>query len=59
MCMVTRLTTQKGIDLIIDAFDDFLIENFLLVIIGSGDSRFEEFFRTRKGKQLGVCIGFD
>ncbi len=59
MCMVTRLTTQKGIDLVIGAVESSLIENFLLVIIGSGDSRFEEFFRTRKGKRLGVFIGFD
>ncbi len=59
LCMVTRLTPQKGIDLIIEAMERFLLKDTMLVVIGSGESRYEEFFRMRKGERLGVYIGFD
>lgn len=59
ICMVTRLTPQKGIDLVIEAFENSLFKDSLFVLIGSGDSSYEEYFRTRKGDQLGVFIGFD
>ncbi|QPJ62810.1 MAG: glycogen synthase [Candidatus Nitronauta litoralis] len=59
VCMVTRLTPQKGIDLVIEAFEHSLLKDFLFVLIGSGDSRYEEYLRTHKGSQLGVYIGFD
>jgi starch synthase len=43
--MVTRLTTQKGIDLLFDALPELLRSRpFGLVVLGSGDERYEAFF---------------
>jgi starch synthase len=43
--MVTRLTAQKGIDLIQKVMPGLLQQrNFSLVVLGSGESRFERFF---------------
>jgi starch synthase len=43
--MVTRLAEQKGIDLLFDALPALLQEReFGLVVLGSGDSRYAEFF---------------
>lgn len=42
--MVTRLTSQKGLDLLARILHDFMAEDVALVILGSGDSRYENFF---------------
>jgi starch synthase len=43
--MVTRLAEQKGIDLLFDALPALLQERgFGLVVLGSGDARYAEFF---------------
>jgi starch synthase len=43
--MVTRLAEQKGIDLLYDALPTLLQErDFCLVVLGSGESRYVEFF---------------
>lgn len=43
--MVTRLTIQKGIDLLEEALPEMLSrERFALVVLGSGESRYEAFF---------------
>ena len=43
--MVTRLAEQKGIDLLFDALPRLLQErDFSLVVLGSGDARYAEFF---------------
>jgi starch synthase len=43
--MVTRLVTQKGIDLLIDALPRLLASReFGLVVLGNGEARFERFF---------------
>jgi starch synthase len=43
--MVTRLTAQKGIDLLFDALPELLLaRDFGLVVLGSGDSPYEIFF---------------
>jgi starch synthase len=43
--MVTRLASQKGIDLLIDALPKALAErDFGLVVLGSGDERYTVFF---------------
>jgi starch synthase len=44
--MVTRLAEQKGIDLLIEALPDLLQAlDFGLVVLGSGDAKYAEFFR--------------
>lgn len=37
IAMITRLTHQKGIDLLLSVFDDIASKNIQLVIIGTGD----------------------
>jgi starch synthase len=43
--MVTRLSEQKGIDLLFDALPDLLhARSFGLVVLGSGDAKYTDFF---------------
>lgn len=53
--MITRLTVQKGIDLLFDALPRVLANrNLRAVVLGSGELRYEEFFtdlqRAHRGK---------
>lgn len=43
--VISRLTDQKGIDLIADKSDALLCDNVQLVVLGCGDARYENFFR--------------
>ena len=43
MCMVTRLSSQKGIDLIMKSFVELMVQDAALVILGEGDERYETF----------------
>ena len=60
--IVSRLTSQKGFDLLAEAFEEMMQENVSVVLLGTGDSYYEDFFRkcenTYKGR---VCayIGYD
>jgi len=44
--MVCRMVEQKGMDLVLANRDLFLSEDTRLVILGSGEKRYEEAFRT-------------
>ena len=61
--MVSRLTEQKGIDLLIDKIEYFLGNNlFRLAILGSGESRYEDYFRYlawKYPKRVYVNIGYN
>ncbi len=60
--MVTRMATQKGIDLIERVADALLQEDTVLVVMGSGESYYENFFRelaSRSGGRVLVKIGYD
>lgn len=62
VCMVTRLALQKGIDLIEAAADRLMKLNFILLLLGQGGKRYEEFFQElqrRYPNQVHVTIGFD
>jgi starch synthase len=62
LSMVTRLSSQKGIDLVIETLGDLLGEGAAFVLLGSGDSTYEDYFRkvnTRLPDRVGVHIGFD
>ena len=55
--MITRLTVQKGIDLLFDALPRVLANrNLRAVVLGSGELRYEEFFtalqRAHRGKVI-------
>jgi len=59
--MITRLSTQKGLDLVRDALDELLRLGCQFALLGSGDRElqesFEELGKEYKGK-VGVEIGF-
>ena len=42
--MVTRLTDQKGLDLIEQAMEEFMLRRMQFVILGTGDRRYEQLF---------------
>ncbi len=62
MGMVTRLVSHKGLDLCTAVLDELLATTDIqLVVLGSGDSQYEDFFRglaSRYPEQVGLCLGF-
>ncbi len=60
--MVSRLTTQKGIDLLQEALDRLLSRKLQLVLIGAGESHYEQTFGRAAltyPERMGVKIVFD
>jgi starch synthase len=61
--MVTRLTEQKGIDLLIGALPELLpAREFGLVVLGSGDQKYAAFFKDlaqRFAGRVAYVTGFD
>ena len=47
ICMVTRLSPQKGIDLLMQSFPRLMEQELALVILGSGEARYETFLKNR------------
>lgn len=61
-CVVSRLTWQKGIDVLVGAFDDIIKSGGRIIILGAGEAELENQIlnaaRHHKGK-IGVKIGYD
>ena len=60
--MVSRMVEQKGIDLVLDAVPKLLDTPVQLVILGSGEKRFEQAalaLAKQYPKQMGVSIGYN
>lgn len=61
--IISRLTEQKGFDLLIDAADALLRNfNFQLVVLGQGDGRYMNFFKElqlRYPKNIGAHLSYD
>lgn len=60
--IVSRLTTQKGIDLVLEALPALLAHGDQLVVLGQGEARFERELRQAAAahpQQVAVRIGFD
>lgn len=52
--MVTRLTSHKGIDLVIRVLEEIIRENDIqFVILGSGEKQYEDFFKSMQFKYPG------
>jgi starch synthase len=60
--LVSRLATQKGFDLLAQAFDQLVQENMFLVILGTGEPYYENLLRSwqeRLPDQVAVKITYD
>jgi len=61
-CVVSRLTEQKGLDLLLESLPLILARKAQLAVLGSGDAQIEKAFvqaATRNPGQVGVVIGYD
>jgi len=62
IAMISRLTLQKGFDLIEEIFDSLLERDVQVVMLGSGELHFENFFQAaakRDPDRVAVEIGFN
>jgi len=62
ICWTSRLTEQKGIDLIIETIDSLLSLDIQLVILGEGAKQYEEFFTNiskKHPKKIAAILDFD
>jgi starch synthase len=60
--MISRLVDQKGFDLLESAIHRMLALDFGLVVLGTGQTRYEDFLRQIRARypgKVGVVIGFD
>ncbi|HSI84285.1 MAG: glycogen synthase GlgA [Candidatus Methylacidiphilales bacterium] len=53
--IVSRLANQKGFDLITSLMDELASEDVRIIILGSGDSFYEDYFREFARKHPGKC----
>ncbi len=59
--MVTRLTSHKGLDLVKYIIDDLMKRDVQMVVLGSGEWVYENFFREMQSKypdKFCYCVGF-
>lgn len=62
LAIVSRLVDMKGLDLIAHILDELLLENVQLVVLGTGDTKYEDLFRTyqyRYPHKVSAHIYFD
>jgi len=60
--IVSRFADQKGFDLIAERAHELMHEDLLLVVLGTGDRKYEEFFRVLAAAfpgRVGVKIAYD
>jgi len=60
--MVSRLAGQKGFDLLREALPDMMIRDLQLVILGTGEREYHEYFNSIAGEypdRLGVKLAYD
>ena len=60
--MISRLTSQKGVDLVEKIFDMLIQRDVQFVLLGTGESHYEDFFHRAAAQfpgKVGVRIGFD
>ena len=62
IAIITRLTTQKGIDLLANAIWRILDTGAMFVLLGSGGKSYEDYFqhvRDSRPNQVGVYFGYN
>lgn len=47
IAMIGRLAEHKGIDLVIEVFDELMREKVQFVLLGTGETRYEDFFHKK------------
>jgi starch synthase len=60
--LISRLTNQKGLDLIFDILEPFLSMDIQLIILGTGDVRYHQMledFKNRFPEKIGLNLKFD
>ncbi len=60
--IVTRLTWQKGVDLILNQMDELLSSDVQVVLLGAGDYQYEEafsYFASKYPKTLALRLQYD
>lgn len=45
VAMITRLTAQKGLDLVVDKFQDLMKVNLQFILLGNGEQRYHKLFQ--------------
>jgi len=61
-CVISRLTWQKGMDVLATMIDELVLGGGRLAVLGSGDAALEQAFRAaaqRHPGRVGVRIGYD
>jgi starch synthase len=62
VAMVTRLDSQKGLDLVEEAWDALLALDLQFVLLGTGDAKHREFFAARRDRypgQVAIHLKFE
>lgn len=62
IALITRLTRQKGLDLVLHVLDEILAHDVQLVLLGTGDAHYEAAFRQaeqRHGDRVRALVTFD
>lgn len=57
--VVSRLTEQKGLDLLLEALPALLTRNGQLALLGTGDPALEQAFQSYDSPNVSVRIGYD
>lgn len=60
--LISRLSGQKGLDLIMEKIDELMKHDLQFVLLGTGDEYYENAFKdikTRYTEKVGVYIGFN
>jgi len=60
--IVSRLATQKGFDLLVNIADQLAERELVLVVMGTGEPYYEQFFRSwaaRRPQQVAVQVRYD
>ncbi|MFH1943580.1 MAG: glycogen/starch synthase [bacterium] len=50
LAMVSRLTEQKGIDLVKEGFDEIMRMDFIFILLGQGDKAYQKYFENLRKK---------
>ena len=55
IAMITRLVSHKGVDLVKAVAEDILHEDLQFVLLGTGDTKYEDYFRNLGERYEGKC----